>query len=159
MEFDNRKFNTILTVLASALLVIIVFGTLFALASHHRPGSGLRHADPAPESVTGTANNAFTSIGQLRTSSALDEKNHKVVIVITPWLAYEGNDKAFYEELDSKIRAIRSIITSYFPRFTEKQLYARSEEVIKSELLSAINATLVLGKVSAIYFNEYQFLQ
>ncbi len=156
---ELAKFNRILVIFAAALAAIILVGTGIALATRHKPGQGLRHSDPTPESVVSSSTSAFTNIGQLRTSSALDENNQKVVIVITPWLEYEGKDQAFYEELDSKIRSIRSIITGYFPRYTEKQLYSTSEQTIKAELLASINANLVLGKISAIYFNEYQFLR
>ena len=132
------------------------------LTKNAHPGKGLRRSDPSPEQVASTFQKehkkAFTKIGQLRSSTAPDENDHRAVVVLTPWLSYAGDDEAFYEELDSKLRSIKAIISGYFVDYTVDQLLSQGEALVKADLLTLINEQLVLGKVTDIYFNEYQFL-
>ncbi len=132
------------------------------LTKNAEPGKGLRHTDPRPEqmasSLQSAGKKAFTKIGQLRSSTAPDENDRRAVVVISPWLSYAGDDAAFYEELDTKLRAIKAIITGYFVDYTVDQLLSQGEALVKADLLTRINDQLVLGKVTEIYFNEYQFL-
>ena len=155
--------NKILVGLLVFLGAIIICGTIGAfLSKKAEPGKGLRRDDPTPEQTAAIFHRehkkAFTKIGQLRTSTAPDEKDRRVVVVVTPWLEYAGDDEAFYEELDTKLRSIKAIVTNYFVNYTLDQLLSRGEARVKADLLSEINAALVLGKIEAIYFNEYQFL-
>ncbi|MBQ6780656.1 MAG: hypothetical protein IJP62_05420 [Treponema sp.] len=155
--------NKVLVVTLAGIAVVIILGTAVAIFSKKAvPGAGLRKNDPTPEQTAAIfqkqQKSAFTKIGQLRTSTAPDENDNRSVIVITPWLEYAGNDAAFFEELDTKLRSIRASITNYFNNFTKDQLLFRGESLVKADLLFQINESLVLGKVTAIYFNEYQFL-
>lgn len=150
--------NKVLLSVAALLFVIIVACTAVALfAKNVVPGAGLRRIDPSPRSVV-AGSTAFTLIGQLRTTSRTDDGGEHCIVIVDPWLEYAGGDTDFYEELDRKQRALRAAISAYFTQFTEEELVRRGERAVKDDLLSLINAQLVLGKVSAIYFNEYQFL-
>ena len=154
---------TVLTSVAGALAVCMVFGTIVALATKHTPGSNLRKDDPTPQELAATfrtqKKSAFTELGQLRTSTAPDEHDKRAVVIITPWLEYAGEDAAFYEELSNKLRSIRAIITNYFIDYTKDQLFSQGEPTVKQALLARINEQLVLGTITAIYFNDYQFLE
>ncbi len=150
----------VLAVIAVAILLFIIAVSAIALCTKNAvPGSGLRKIDPTPAAVErtreGTA--AFTRIGQLRTSTKLDGDEQRTVIIVTPWLEYAAGDDSLYEELDTKQRSLRSAIAAYFTRFTEADLKRRGETLVKADLLALVNSMLVLGKVQAIYFNEYQF--
>ncbi|MCR5724839.1 MAG: hypothetical protein K6G80_07135 [Treponema sp.] len=154
------SINGVLGFTAVALFIAIVAVSAVALCTRNAvPGEGLRKIDPVPEHVTaqnaGTA--AFTRIGQLRTSTKPDSAERRTVIIVTPWLEYAASDAALYEELDTKQRSLRSAISAYFTRFTDADLKRRGETLVKADLLALVNSMLVLGKVQAIYFNEYQF--
>jgi len=159
----KTDLNKIFLCAVLVLFLLIAGGTVVAfLTKKAEPGKGLRKDDPAPEQISSVLKkkhvSAFTKIGQLRSSTAPDEKDRRCVVVVTPWLEYNGNDESFCEELDVKLRSIRAIVTQYFMDYTVDQLLSRGESRVKADLLSRINDGLVLGKVSAIYFNEYQFL-
>ena len=148
----------LLGVLAVLAVVIVMFTAVALFARGAVPGAGLRKIDPSPRAATESGMAAFTLIGQLRVSTKPAEDDSRTIVIVTPWLEYTGGDTDFYEELDRKQRAIRSTITTYFTRFTESELLLRGERAVKEDLLSLINQQLVLGKLTAIYFNEYQFL-
>lgn len=151
--------NVLACIAALIVLAIIVVSAIALCAKNAVPGSGLRKIDPTPSVAIaqkqGTA--AFTRIGQLRTSTKLDAQEHRTVIIVTPWFEYAADDASLYEELDTKQRSLRSAIAAYFTRFTDADLKKRGETLVKADLLALVNSMLVLGKVQAIYFNEYQF--
>ena len=155
--------NTLLAAAIGAIAIIIAVGTGIALATRHTPGANLRKEDPTPQERAATRRNpsttAFTELGQLRTATAPDQDDRRTVIIITPWLEYTNTDAAFYEELHTKLRSVRAVITGYFSAYTKEQLLAQSELAIKRTLLARINELLVLGSISALYFNDYQFLE
>ncbi len=161
--FMNFNLNKILLCTIILLGLCIIGGTAVAVVTKSAvPGKGLRRSDPTPEEMAAAFQKAdkkaFTKIGQLRSSTAPDENDSRAVVVITPWLSYAGGDEAFYEELDTKLRSIKAIITAYFPDYTVDQLLSRGEALVKADLITRINDELVLGKIIDIYFNEYQFL-
>lgn len=154
-------FNKLLLGVIALLFLAIIAGTAIALCTKNAvPGKGLRKIDPAPQKVLAstTGKAAFTLIGQLRLPTKPDAKGRSYHIVVEPWLEYAAEDAALYEELDTKLRAIRSSISAYFMNYTEQELASKGERRIKDELLVSINNTLVLGKITAIYFDAYQFL-
>lgn len=175
----NFSLNKILKIAASAIIAIILIATAVLFASKKAvPAYGLRKNDPLPPSNNQTENStseqngmpasenfdsnkiaAYTALGQLRTTTKSSEKKAGVPVVVSPWLAYPEGDKTFYEELDRKNRSIKATITGYFSRYTERELLTHGEIAIKTDLLGEINSLLVLGKISAIYFNEYIFLE
>jgi len=153
------SLNRILLCTAAALVLVIVIGTGIAFLTHDAvPGKYTRRADPAPQEIDGSA--AFDEIGQIRTvTKPVNEKKKGAILVITPWLSYPNGDTAFHEELSSKSRMIKACITGYFSRYTEKELLTNGEDTVKADLLHQINAQLVMGKITAVYFSEYMFLE
>ena len=157
MEKKMRNLNKILLAIIGLILVFIIAVSAIALCTKNaRPGEGLRREDPLPKSV-GTEKSAFSEIGQIRVFSREDENEQKSVIVLVPWFEYDGNDKAFYEELDRKHMSLKNLLTTYFATRTKEELLSLGEDKIKSELKAQVNDTLVLGKISAVYFNDYIF--
>jgi flagellar basal body-associated protein FliL len=119
-----------------------------------------QHGMPAGTADDDPARTAYTGLGQLRAVTKGAKKNTPgISVVISPWLSYSKGDNTFYEELDRKSRSIKAVITSYFSRHTERELLTRGEIAVKADLLREINSMLVLGKISAVYFNEYMFLE
>lgn len=183
------SLNKILLMATCAIAAVIVLVTAIGLATKRAvPAYGLRHQDPLPPDATAPnttdnaaspnessandstqhglpadddpARTAYTGLGQLRAVTKGAKKNTPgISVVISPWLSYSKGDKTFYEELDRKSRSIKAVITSYFSRYTERELLTRGEIAVKADLLREINNMLVLGKISALYFNEYMFLE
>lgn len=154
--------NTItLNKILLALILGILFGVTAATAVFIKtksvtPGIGLRKIES--KSLLTKENAPFDMIGQLRITSKIGEDEKRHVLVLCPWLEYNKKDRELFEELDRKLVSIKSIFTVYFSSRTKEEVLSLSEEEIKQELLSEINANLVLGKVEKIYFKDYIFL-
>ncbi|QTQ15685.1 flagellar basal body-associated FliL family protein [Treponema parvum] len=153
------SLNKILALISVAIAGAIIIITALSFASGKAsPGQDMRKADPAPESVA-KEYAAFTELGRLRSfSKPQSGKDRGSPVIITPWISYPAGDRIFYEELIQKARKIRSVITDYFSKYTKEELLAMGEKEIKTELERRINAELVLGKIKAVYFSEYIFL-
>ena len=156
----NRfSINSVLYAIIFILILIILSGTIFVYINKNaQPGLNLRHMDPEPQTITDSLT-TFTELGQIRTVSAADENQNHATIILEPWFSYEKKDSAFTEELIGKKKKLRSIISDYFLLHTYPQLISLGESRIKSELLHLINKELTMGEISAIYFEEYLFLQ
>ena len=153
----NRLNKILLLILAAILLFIIAVSAIALCTKNARPGEGLRHEDPLPQSVS-SSKTAFNNIGQIRVFTKEDEDSNKSVLVLIPWLEYDGNDQAFYEELDRKHMSLKALMTNFFASHTKEELLQFGEDKIKNSLKTQINENLVLGKISGIYFNDYLFL-
>jgi flagellar basal body-associated protein FliL len=153
------NLNRILGVTALSILILIMAGTVLAFAFKKAvPGQGLRKKDPVPTEKS--ARNDFSELGELRIPIKKNSGgSEKCTLVLLPWLSYEAGDKAFHEELSQKRLKIRILFINYFSDKTEKDLLTNGEQTIKRDLLHRINSELVLGKISAVYFSEYIFLE
>ncbi|MCQ2572281.1 MAG: hypothetical protein MJ182_00110 [Treponema sp.] len=142
------------------LCVVILLGTVFGLLNGHRPSEELRNSDPSPASISSLNKHttdkiaAYSDLGQIRSST-----KENTTIIITPWLSYPENDTVFFEEISRKRLIIKSIIKNYFTNYSQKELFEMTEPKIKNDLLEEINNQFTLGKISAVYFSEYIFLQ
>lgn len=153
--------NSALYMVLFTLLAVILIGTLVVFATRNaNPGKNLRQSDPVPQTLA-EGFSSFTEIGQIRAATAVSSTDGEgqATVIVQPWFSYENNDTAFHEELFGKRRKIRSIITDYFSTHTYQQLRKNGEGIVKAEILSAVNKELVMGKISAIYFEEYLFLE
>jgi flagellar basal body-associated protein FliL len=145
-------FSRVLLALALFLALVILGGTLYALV--------FRRAAPLPPAATappaGSEANIFTGLGRLRCPTA--GANPGMVILQAAFPYYPG-DRAFSEELVSRIRELRNISTAYFAALTPEELGRKSEADVKAELLAAYNGILRLGRIEALYFNEYMLIE
>ncbi len=155
-----KIFDKVFIVIASSILLIIIFGTAIAFVSGNaKPGNNLRHQDPAPVTITNTSSDetsVYTQLGTLRLSTN-DEPS--IPIVLSPYFPYPSTDKAFYEELFKKNQKMQLLVRNYFEVYTREELLSIGEDEIKANLLSLLNSELVLGKISDIYFADYSFLE
>lgn len=166
MKIKLELLNKILAWVASGIAAIIIIATLTAFAvAKGVPGKNYRKADPDPQKVTnmnrGKENSvdAFTDFRQIRVQTKVESEDEKpTVIVICPWFSYPSGDKQLYEELSQKERQMRSIFINYFTERTSREIIERGEGRIKEDLLEIINGQLVMGKIRAVYFNDYIFI-
>ncbi|MGN0728085.1 flagellar basal body-associated FliL family protein [Treponema sp.] len=162
----HAKLNKILSVIAVSLFAFIFIATIvFYIVSREKHGI-FWNPNPAAEKITNMSAgseksmDAFTDIGQLRIFTRQTEEDAQaVVVVVSPWFSYPSEDKALFEELSLKERQIKAIFTNYFSALTFPQIKSKGEKTIKEELLQKINENLVMGKIRAVYFNDYIFIE
>jgi flagellar basal body-associated protein FliL len=142
-------------------MLVILGGTLYALV--FRPKAAPPASSPAslaaPEAGISDAS-IFTGLGRLRCPTA-DSKagaNPGMVILQAVFPYYPG-DRAFSEELVSRIRDFRETSAAYFAALTPEELGNKSDGEIKTELLARYNALLRLGRIETLYFNEYMIIE
>lgn len=157
--------NKVLVYVLCALAGIIVFCTVTAfMAGKANFGNTYRKGDPADISQIRGADTKeelreFKELGTLRALTKPEEEvSTGVNLVVTPWFSYTNADSAFYEELSHKKKSIKTIFLNYFSNHTQKELFSLGEKNVKEELLSLVNSNLVMGKIKAIYFDDYIFL-
>lgn len=155
--------NTILVAIIIVLGALIFISSIVVLIAGKRPGMNLRRSDPAGvEQIKGAGENLneFKEFGTLRISTMPNEDSQesRSVLVVTPWLSYEESDSAFYEELVSRKRLFTSFFVEYFSSHSKNALLSIGEKNVKQELLTKFNSELRLGQLSAIYFDDYIFL-
>jgi flagellar basal body-associated protein FliL len=167
-------------VLVLALGAIILGGTLYAAfrgsggekasAGDQAGAQADDHAGPGPE--TGEA--VFTNIGRLRiplaspgnggpaaplgtgdfSAAGQFPADGRAALIISIAFPYSPRDRAFTEELASKVGDFRRIAGEYFSPRSAKELRSMDEAEMKAGLLGAYNSILRLGKIGTLYFND-----
>ena len=166
MKRKIDMLNRILAITAGTISAAIAIATITAFAaSGGKPGKNYRRADPDPMKMTNRSKgkedavDAFTDISQIRIQTRVESEDEEpAVIVVSPWFSYPAGDQQLFEELSQKERQMRGIFSGYFSSRTSKDLMDKGEVKIKEELLDEINAQLVMGKIRAVYFNDYIFI-
>jgi flagellar basal body-associated protein FliL len=96
----------------------------------------------------------FTGIGRLRISLE-PQPAAAVLSVVFP---YPAEDRAFSEELAARLPELREITGDYFKGFSADELRRADEASLKTGILARYNQLLRLGKIEAIYFNDFVIL-
>lgn len=165
-SFLSKGINRLLLGLIAVIAVTVIAVSAIALTEDQRPAE-YRRSDPQPEEIGKIYNRspasgrqaAFTELGQLRVPLEVQNSDGSTcTLLVTPWFAYPEEDSAFFEEISAKSRKIKAVISEYFIHKGRDELLAKGEPKIKEELLSYINGELVLGSITAVYFNEYLFI-
>ena len=136
--------NKILPIAAVALAGIIFLGTVAAIIAGKRPGKDFRRGDPSGVSdIRGGAQGQkeFKEFGTLRIRLLPDENSTEpaAVLVVTPWLSYDGGDSAFYEELVAKKRLFSSYIMEFFSTKSKNALLSAGEKEAKKPLMKCLS--------------------
>jgi flagellar basal body-associated protein FliL len=173
-ESASRSLLIIYRVLLVMVIIIalsLLAGTIFTIAA--RPDKALspnaenqqlnnqalslqeinRNTFDTAEVIT---DRIFSGIGRLRFYTAPPEPATVILSIAFP---YNPEDKAFSEELASRIRDFRRITEEYFASLTVDELRLREESLIKSDLLGRYNAVLRLGHITALLFDDFMILQ
>jgi flagellar basal body-associated protein FliL len=160
--------SRILLILALVLAFCVLAGTLYAvyrgpnagpIASFggNRPaGTGANRgagADRAGETA-GQGPGVFTGIGRLRIPVAAGHGAEKATLILSIAFPYPPQDRAFAEELASRVGDFRRIAAEYFSSCSAEELRSPDEDALKAGLLRRYNAILMLGNIRALYFND-----
>jgi flagellar basal body-associated protein FliL len=171
---EKKDFlGSFLLVVVCLLLFVIVAGTIWAFASGRaHPGthdpSGVtpvslfargKH-NPSPDSVVADDAKGKTAIfGEIGLLRAKTADREPVTVVVSPFMPYISDDIPFREELMQKTRLLRTSVLDWFAKHTLKQLNSLGESGVKKELIGTMNANLVLGQITVLYFEEYMVLR
>lgn len=156
-EHSLSKINYFLILLLCGILFVIIFVSAYFLFS--KPDDKIneyRKVDNPVNLQKSVDYSVFSDFGRLRTFTA---DNPQIPVVVLPFISYKTENTFLYEELCQKQRKIKTIILQYFTQKTQKELFSMGEEIVKSELLKLINEELAMGKIEALYFEEYIFLE
>ena len=153
----NRILIYVLIGIGGIIFFFTVLGFISGKASCHH----IRHSDPAGISEINGAGENLAEIKDLGTVRAVTKAEGDVStgvsLAVAPWFAYEKTDSAFKEELAYKKQGLKSIFIQYFAGHTQKELFSIGEKQVKEDLLQLVNNSLEMGKIEAIYFDEYIF--
>lgn len=158
---ETTPFQKVLIYILIAIVVSIIALTVILAATGSLAKLGGKSGQNGYASVTGEVSGeddydfaVFDGIGTLRLSSCDDEP---VPIVLSVYFYYPTNDSLYYEELCTKTRSLKAVISGYFAGQTVAQLQKRGESTVKAQLRNLLNKELVLGKIDELYFGEYLF--
>ena len=162
-RINDELLNRILLSIIAVILLIILTGTIIALASRKKntPQNLIAQGKAVSlMSPSDTDEVTYYELGTIRISTAKDDSEEGgSIMVLTPWLAYPAGDTVFYEELVRKSGSMKGIFQAYFSARTKNQLLSETEEKIVEYIIEEINADLALGKISSVYFTDYLFLE
>ena len=156
-EHSLGKINYFLILLLCGILFVIIFVSAFVLCS--KPEDKIneyRKVDNPVNLQKSVDYSVFSDFGRLRTFTA---DKPQIPVVVLPFLSYKTENTFLYEELCQKQRKIKSMILQFFTQKTQKELFSMGEEIVKSQILLLINNELSMGKIEALYFEEYIFLE
>ncbi|MDR2792906.1 MAG: flagellar basal body protein FliL [Treponema sp.] len=146
-----------LLIIAVLLALTIASVTVYTFISRSfakgKPLYALPDGEP-PLVLPAVEDNIFSGIGRIRTFTA--DNQTAIVSIAFP---YNKEDIPFTEELVSKIIDFRNIAFTYFNSRYAEALQNTSEDTIKAELVSQYNGILKLGRIPALYFNDFMILK
>ena len=149
MEQKSKTVYKILLFITAALIIILVSGTILGINTNKTEKT------ERPDFKDTVTKNLFDDLGRIRILTADKQAG---AAVVSPVLEYNGDDKAFQEELIQKKEEIRTVVLNWFSTKSVYELYTMPDETIKKEQLHSINELLDLSKVKNLYFKEFVIL-
>jgi flagellar basal body-associated protein FliL len=149
------------------LLILVLAGLLAAGSAYgllRPPGSGPLFRVGGTDAGNKTAVDAsesgeagvFTGIGRLRIPLAggPSAPGGAATLILSIAFPYPPDDRAFTEELASKVGEFRTLTVDYFSSLPSEKLVDMDEDAAKADILGRYNAILRLGKIKALYFTD-----
>ncbi|WP_163193211.1 flagellar basal body-associated FliL family protein [Clostridium thermarum] len=146
------------------LKIIIIFMLILLLIGGAGFGGYYIASKSAPKANTGNSvsekdntEEAFYEAGEFVVNLA--DEGSKRYLKVKLVLGYNSKNKKLTDELEKKNTVIAdSIISTLRIKKTADLSTATGPEELKQELIARINATLSLGKISNVYYNDF-FIQ
>jgi flagellar basal body-associated protein FliL len=146
----------LLLFILTALLAVMVLGTLWALTA--RPKAPPQNGGLAPETAQNPLKpHIFTEMGRVRARLGQPERKSggEATVVISISFPYSDSDRAFLDELSLNVGKFRTATVDYFGAIPADSPLLTDEKSLKKDLLTRYNNMLRLGKVETLYFSEY----
>ncbi|MDR1898547.1 MAG: flagellar basal body protein FliL [Treponema sp.] len=155
----------IILVLTLALAFLLIAGTIFALlrGRAEKPLFTVGSRGDAADTGGGGADaggssyramEVFTGIGRLRIPVA-----GPATVILSIAFPYPPEDRAFTEELASRVADFRRAAFDYFGSLDGRELERIDEEAAKAAILRDCNAMLRLGKIETLYFYDLMMIE
>ena len=151
-EHNSKKWvmiYRILLIIAAVLILVLIIGTIYGLLKRDNTDSA------PPAHGISDDENIFSGIGTLRIPTADPEPETLIINIAFP---YNRNDRAFFEELASRLSWFRTTTQQYLGALSAEELSLLDVETINQELLNRFNAALRLGQIRELYILEYMQL-
>ena len=156
-------------VLVFILVTALIAGSIYAVvrpsdsaplfrvgtAGGAEPGGRMSNSGLAAHNPDGAAG-VFSGIGRLRIPTA---GQPQATVILSISFPYPLGDRAFAEELASRIGEFRSIAAGYFASLSVEKINSLDEDAAKAEILGRYNALLRLGKIEALYFSDLMIVE
>lgn len=140
-----------LSIAAAILAAVILVGTAITLLGRGGGGKDAAASRPAAPAI-GTA--VFEGIGDLRIQSA-----DGAALALRVGLEYPAAAADLAEELLAKKAELRRAVTAYLSSKKKGDLDPVAMGALKASVLDLINGDLVTGKVAAVLFSDYGFVE
>lgn len=147
----GSSFQRVLIALAFLIVAAIVVGTAIVLIGKGLGGKDATVVKPAL-AATGTA--VFEGIGDLRIESV-----DGAALALKVGLEYPASAKDLAEELLAKKAELRAKVTAYLSSKKKGDLDPVAMGALKASLLDIVNRDLVTGRVDAVLFSDYGFVE
>lgn len=149
-----KVVNDVLLFLIFFLIVFISSGTFIAFFNRNENDVDSFQEINSPYTLrNGKA--IYSELKQIRATSA---DSLSATIVLNPFLEYDSDNIPLQEEIVKKKSSIKNAIIEWFSGHTWLQIESKSEGEIKIALLNKINNMLQMGKISAIYLEEFRVI-
>jgi flagellar basal body-associated protein FliL len=161
-EIPNSKRERIvylfLLSLAGALILLLITGTIFALARPKDSNALVKFGkpkaeQPAAEQMQDGDIRIFSGLGRLRIPLS-----NSSILILSIAFPYQADDTDFTEELAVKIGDFKQLATDYFSSLDDSKIIYLNEEEAKAEILKLFNANLRLGRIEALYFSDLMII-
>jgi flagellar basal body-associated protein FliL len=149
-------FYRILGAAALALALSLAFGTVYAFLFRDARRGGAAQSPALAGTPAARLDRVFSGIGRIRAATADPQPATVILSVAFP---YAPEDRAFSEELASRIADFRRMGAAYFASLPMDAIKNKPEETIKAELLARYNSVLRLGKIETLYFSDYFIIE
>ncbi len=146
----------VLAIVAAALLLAILAGTLVGLASGSRQRKLAGEAAAAAVAAEARGRAAFAGIGTIRAKSADADP---AVVVATVAFPYDASDIAFSEELGRKAPVLRAAALAVLESRPADELAPAFEAGVKAAMRDAFNARLSLGRVDEVWLSDFAVIR
>jgi flagellar basal body-associated protein FliL len=146
-----------LGLVAGLLVLALVAGSIYALASGTRQKKLERETEGAQLAVELRGRTSFTGIGTVRAKSA--DPTSAAVVVATIAFPYDSGDRPFAEELGRKAAVLRAAAVALLSSRKAAELGPAYEGSIKAALRDAFNERLSLGKATEIWLSDFALIQ
>jgi flagellar basal body-associated protein FliL len=158
-------FYRVVMAVVVVLVLVLAAGSLYALvrpaASEplFRIGDGAAGRGSARRAAPGTADGETAVFSGIRGFRIPVSGQPPSTLILSVSFPYPVNDRAFTEELASRISDFRTIVTDYFSVLSAEAIGRMDEEAAKADILRKFNALLRLGKIETLYFSDLMIVR
>ena len=144
------KTERILVLAIAVLGVVLVTGTVWALATGAPARKAAREAVPAEPAAGGV----YDGLGRIRATSS-----DGAVVIVHLAFPYDASDRPFREELGQKRADLRDLAARWLSSQPSDALDPAADGAVKAALRDVLNGALSLGSIEELYLAEFRVIR